>query len=60
MALAVGGVSGGAFNPAVAIGVMVTHLVKGANVWIHLVADFAGGAAAAMAFKPLSIEDRQT
>jgi aquaporin Z len=60
MALAVGGVSGGAFNPAVAIGAMVTHLVKGANVWIHLVADFAGAAAAAMAFKVLSTEDRQT
>ena len=60
MALAVGGVSGGAFNPAVAIGAWVTHLVKGANVWIHLVADFAGGAAAAMAFKALSTEDRQT
>jgi hypothetical protein len=34
------------------------HLVKGANLWIHLVADFAGGAAAAMAFKALSTEDR--
>ena len=58
MAFAVGGISGGAFNPAVAIGVTVMHLVKGANLWIHLVADFAGGAAAAMAFKALSTEDR--
>jgi aquaporin Z len=58
MAFAVGGISGGAFNPAVAIGVTVMHLVKGANVWIHLVADFAGGAAAATAFKALSTEDR--
>ena len=58
MAFAVGGISGGAFNPAVAVGATVMHLVKGANVWIHLVADFAGGAAAAMAFKALSAEDR--
>ena len=58
MAFAVGGISGGAFNPAVAVGVTVMHLVKGANLWIHLVADFAGGAAAAMVFKALSTEDR--
>jgi aquaporin Z len=58
MAFAVGGISGGAFNPAVAVGITVMHLVKGANLWIHLVADFAGGAAAAAAFKALSTEDR--
>jgi aquaporin Z len=60
MAFAVGGISGGAFNPAVAVGVTVMHLVKGANLWIHLVADFAGGAAAAFAFKALSTADRQS
>ena len=46
MAYAVGGISGSAFNPAVAIGVTVMHRVKAANLWIHLVADFAGGAPA--------------
>jgi aquaporin Z len=60
MAYAVGGISGGAFNPAVAVGITVMHLVKGANLWIHLIADFGGGAAAALAFKALSFEDRQT
>ena len=60
MAYAVGGISGGAFNPAVAVGITVMHLVKGANLWIHLIADFGGGAAAALAFKSLSVEDRQT
>ena len=60
MAYAVGGISGGAFNPAVAVGITVMHLVKGANLWIHLIADFGGGAAAALAFKALSVEDRQT
>jgi aquaporin Z len=58
MAYAVGGISGGAFNPAVAVGVTVMGIVKGANVWIHLLADLAGGAAAAFAFKSLSTEDR--
>jgi aquaporin Z len=59
MAYAVGGISGGAFNPAVATGITVMHLVKAANLWIHLVADFGGGVAAALAFKALSAEDRQ-
>ena len=58
MAYAVGSISGGAFNPAVAIGITVMNAVKGANVWIHLLADFAGGAGAAAAFKSLSTEDR--
>jgi aquaporin Z len=59
MAYAVGSVSGGAFNPAVAVGITVMHLVKGANLWIHLVADFGGGVAAAFAFKALSLADRE-
>jgi aquaporin Z len=58
MAFSVGSISGGAFNPAVAVGVTVMHLVKGANLWIHLIADFAGGAAAAAAFKALSSGDK--
>ncbi len=58
MAFAVGGISGGAFNPAVAVGVTLMKLVSSANVWIHLVADFAGGIAAALAFKALSSEDK--
>ncbi len=59
MAYAVGSISGGAFNPAVAVGITVMHVVKGANLWIHLVADFAGGVAAAFAFRALSTADRQ-
>jgi aquaporin Z len=51
-------VSGGAFNPAVAVGATVMGLIKGANLWIHLVADLAGGAVAALVFKALSTEDR--
>lgn len=57
-AFAVGGISGGAFNPAVAIGATVMGLIQGAQVWIHLLADFLGGAAAAVAFRTLSTGDR--
>ena len=49
-ALAVGGISGGAFNPAIALGAMVTGLFQWSNIWIYLFADFLGAAAAAWAF----------
>ena len=49
-AFAVGGISGGAFNPAIAVGAMVTGLFTWSNIWIYLIADFLGGAAAAYAF----------
>jgi aquaporin Z len=49
--LAVGPVSGGAFNPAVAIGATVMGLFPWAHIWIYLVASLAGGAAAAYAFR---------
>ena len=49
-ALAVGGISGGAFNPAIAVGASVTGLFEWSNIWMYLVADLLGGAAAAFAF----------
>jgi aquaporin Z len=49
-AFAVGRVSGGAFNPAIAVGAMVTGLFQWSHIWIYLLADFAGGAVAAYAF----------
>src|SRR3954453_7166050 len=39
-AYAVGGISGGAFNPAVAVGVTLMGLSSWANIWIFLAADF--------------------
>jgi aquaporin Z len=48
---AVGSVSGGAFNPAVAIGATVLGLFPWAHLWIYLVANLVGGAAAAYAFR---------
>lgn len=49
-AFAVGGISGGAFNPAVAVGAMVTGLLKWSNIWIYVIAEFLAGAAAALVF----------
>jgi aquaporin Z len=49
-AFSVGGISGGAFNPAIALGAMVTGLFKWSNIWIYLIADFLGGIAAAYTF----------
>lgn len=57
-AFAVGAVSGGAFNPAVAVGISIMGLSSWANIWIYLLANFAGGAVAALAFKTLSPEDK--
>jgi len=58
MAFALGGVSGGAFNPAVATGITFMHLEKAANFWVYLVGDLAGGALAACAFKFINPEDK--
>jgi aquaporin Z len=57
-AFSVGNISGGAFNPAVAVGISVMGLSSWSNIWIYLVADFAGGAVAASAFKALNPADR--
>jgi aquaporin Z len=60
-AFAVGGISGGAFNPAVAVGLTILNLVDPMKVWVHLVADFAGGAAAGLLFNALDLgDDRPT
>lgn len=49
-AFAVGGISGGAFNPAVALGASVLGLLKWSHYWIYVVATLVGGAAGAVAF----------
>src|ERR1700751_257317 len=57
-AFSVGNISGGAFNPAVATAISVLGLSSWQNIWIYLVADFAGAAVAAGGFKVLnSAED---
>lgn len=57
-AYAVGSVSGGAFNPAVALGISVMGLSAFSNIWIFLVANFAGGAVAGVLFTALNSDDK--
>ncbi len=54
-AYAVGAVSGGVFNPAVALGITIMGMVDVSFIWVYLVATLAGGAAAALAFNALKL-----
>jgi aquaporin Z len=58
MAFALGGVSGGAFNPAVAVGITFMHLAKTSYLWVYLVGDFAAAVAAALVFKFINPQDK--
>jgi aquaporin Z len=53
-AYAVGPVSGGAFNPAVALALGVMRLVEWTSLWIHLLAEALAAVCAAVAFKTIS------
>src|SRR6266404_4016316 len=53
-AFSVGAISGGAFNPAVALGLAVMKLVNFADIWIHIVAELAAAVGAALTFKFLN------
>jgi aquaporin Z len=57
-AFSVGAISGGAFNPAVALGVAVMKVVNFPDIWIHVVADLAGGLVAGLTFKFLNPTDK--
>jgi aquaporin Z len=57
-AFALANVSGGAMNPAVAIGASTMGLFAPTSIWIHIVGEMAGGAAAAFAFKFINPEDK--
>lgn len=62
-AFAGGGISGGAYNPAVALGPNLMHTLMGgsmSHIWIYLVGCFAGGAAAAVVFKVQNPDDAST
>ncbi|HZE14121.1 MAG TPA: aquaporin [Chthoniobacterales bacterium] len=49
-AFAVGDISGGAFNPAVAVGISMLGLSSWNNIWIYLLADFGAAIVAALVF----------
>jgi aquaporin Z len=54
----VGSISGGAFNPAVAVGFLAMGLSSPANLWVYLAANFAGGAVAALIFRAVNPDDK--
>jgi aquaporin Z len=56
-AYAVGGISGAAFNPAVAVGVVVLGLAEPGMLLVYFVAQLAGAAAAGVLFNALDLGD---
>jgi aquaporin Z len=50
-AFAVGDISGGAFNPAVALGICILGISSWGNIWIYLLANIAAGVLAAVVFQ---------
>ncbi len=50
-AYAFGNISGGVFNPAVAVGVTMAGITSWSSIWIYLVANFAGGVLGAFLFQ---------
>ena len=56
-AFAGGGISGGAFNPAVAVGITTMGLSSVGNIWIFLVGNFAGAALAAAVYKVVNPDE---
>lgn len=56
-AYSVGSISGGAFNPAVALGISILNLTEMANLWVYWVPEFIAAAAAAFAFRWANPDD---
>jgi aquaporin Z len=57
-AFAVGQVSGGAFNPAVAVGAMTMGMLPWSSLWLFVVAEVLAAAAGAVVFKAINPQDR--
>jgi aquaporin Z len=59
-AFAVGDISGGAFNPAVAVGISILGLSSWSNLWIYLAANFGAAVVAAVVFKLVNPPEQTT
>jgi len=57
-AVAVGAISGGAFNPAVAVGASTMGLFAWSNLWLYLGAEVIAGIVAGLAFRALNPADK--
>jgi aquaporin Z len=56
-AFAVGGISGGVFNPAVALGGATAGVFAWSTIWVYLVVELAAGVVAGLAFLALNPGD---
>ncbi len=59
-AFAVGDISGGAFNPGVALGITILGLASWSSIWIYLVANFGGAVFAAVVFNLINPSEQTT
>ena len=57
-AFAVGGISGGVFNPAVALGGATGGLFAWSTIWVYLLVQLAAGVVAGLAFRALNPGDK--
>jgi aquaporin Z len=57
-AFSVGALSGGAFNPAVAVGAAMMKILNLSQIWIHISAELAGALVAGLTFKMLNPDDK--
>jgi aquaporin Z len=57
-AFAVGGISGGAFNPAVTLGAAVGGLFAWSTLWVYIVVQAVAGTAAGLIFRALNPDDK--
>ena len=57
-AFAVGGISGGVFNPQVAIGGATADLFGWSTIWLYILVELGAGVAAGLAFLTLNPGDK--
>jgi aquaporin Z len=57
-AFAVGGISGGVFNPAVALGGATAGLFAWSTIWVYVLVELAAGVVAGLAFLALNPNDK--
>lgn len=57
-AFAVGGISGGVFNPAVALGGATAGMFAWSTIWVYVVVQLVAGIAAGLAFRALNPSDK--
>jgi aquaporin Z len=57
-AFAVGGISGGAFNPAVSLGAAIGGLFAWSTLWVYIVVQAVGGTLAGLTFLALNPDDK--